>query len=507
MNMKRKILEGSFWQLLATVIQTVASLIVTGILARILTPEHFGIVSMTNTVIVFVNLFSEIGIGQYIIKKDSFQDSELRSLVIFNLFLGTVFGMLLFFLAPLAALWYQEEQLTGIIRILAINVILGKVGTISRALLQKEMQFKKITIIEIVSYVVGYGGTGIFLAFAGAGVWALVFSKLSQTIFQAFLYSIGNKTEIRKNIGAIWRIRQNIEKSIGIIRDAVSFGFGLMLSQFVNNLANQADYFLVGRYMGTEILALYDRGFHIMTMPVSYIGNIFDKVVYSGMAKSQADQAALEKMFFHTLKRMLLLACLIQIFIVVTAQSIVEILLGNQWEQVVELLRILSFSIIFKTITGLLDSLVRIKGEVYKSAKYKLLYLFQIIIFTVLGILTNSIRNVCIGVCIANFSNCILMFRLISRHIKIQIEAIATAIFKYYMISALPAFLVSVLTACLLPFPLLRLVAGSALFGGILLVESYAFPKRVSEELCMIRDDFYYIFKSMIFKRWEKDGR
>ena len=190
MKIRDIVISNSKWQGISVAFNIVSTFLVIAVLARILEPEAFGLIAMTNTAIVFAQMMAEIGIGQYIIRLRIIKKEILSTAIIISLLLGIVIYICIYFLAPFISGWYNEIELIKIIRVLSTILIVSKIGRISSALLQRELEFKKIVFVNIISYLFGYSLVGIVLAVRGYGVWSIVYAKIAQALIQSVLLFI-----------------------------------------------------------------------------------------------------------------------------------------------------------------------------------------------------------------------------------------------------------------------------------------------------------------------------
>lgn len=396
----QKIIFGSSWQLLSVIVNSITSILVISIMARLVLPEAFGVIAMANSIVVFANLISEIGVEQYIIRKEKIDDVTLSSTSVVSIFNSLITYFILFILAPLISLWFNESTLTIVIRTISLIIVISRIGKIQRALLQKEMKFKKIVLIDLFSYIIGYAFVGVVLAFSGFGVWSIVLARIFQVLIQSILL-ITNYKLLFKFIF-----------SINEIKKVFKFGFSLLQLQFINNFANQIDYILIGRLSNPVDLAYYERNFKIMTIPVSYVGNIFDKVMYSFFSKIQRNKEKLIETFNNILKFIFILVIPVQFLILVFDQEIILILLGENWVTSSSILVGLSIGIVFRSSIGLMDSLVRFYGKMNKSSLVKIIYAFILSLLILFSITFGDLFITAFVINIAVIINFILMLRL-----------------------------------------------------------------------------------------------
>ena len=165
MSLTNKTLKAGSWQLLSQIVQSGMQILVTAILARIVTPEAFGLVAIANIVIVFGEMFAEAGIGASLIQMKNPTNNHIRSAFVLTVALGFSFVILMWLLSPFIAKYFGAEKAVDVIRYCCLSVLITKLGMVSNSLLEREFRFDQIMLINTGSYILGYGTIGILLAY------------------------------------------------------------------------------------------------------------------------------------------------------------------------------------------------------------------------------------------------------------------------------------------------------------------------------------------------------
>jgi PST family polysaccharide transporter len=189
------------------------------------------------------------------------------------------------------------------------------------------------------------------------------------------------------------------------VSNLVSYGGGLTLARFLNQLAQNGDYFVIGRVMGPTALGFYERAFKVMQTPTSLLGTVLDRVLFPAMSQIQNDNERLKRGFGKAISVGYAAQIPVCVAIAVTAPEIVALILGPGWEQSVAPLRVLALSIPLRIMVRLSDSLVRAKGAVYSSAVIKGVFATLVLLGSYFGArwgITGVATGVLIAVC-ANY--------------------------------------------------------------------------------------------------------
>ena len=181
-SMSHRTLTGMFWLLSGSGVQALLRVAVIVIMARLLAPADFGLVAGALVFIDFVEVFSDMGLGLVIVQRPELTDKHVRTGFTVSALLGLLFAVGIWFAAPTIASVFRMEGMTTILRVMALVFPVDSLALVASALLQREMQFRRLAGISVVGYVVGYGVVGVTLALVGLGVWALVGAYLAQTL-------------------------------------------------------------------------------------------------------------------------------------------------------------------------------------------------------------------------------------------------------------------------------------------------------------------------------------
>ena len=178
---------GFIWLFTGTNAQAVLQLVVMIILARLLTPVDFGVVGMAMVVVGFSQIFSQLGVGPAIVQIANLSKVHIKAGFTLSVMLSCFVGMIILLSAPLFARFFRMTDLQPVIQVLALVFPITGLSVIGEALLQRDMQFKKLAIINMTSYALGYGTVGVVFALSGWGVWSLVFAQIGQAAIKAII--------------------------------------------------------------------------------------------------------------------------------------------------------------------------------------------------------------------------------------------------------------------------------------------------------------------------------
>ncbi|RAP77489.1 lipopolysaccharide biosynthesis protein [Paenibacillus montanisoli] len=399
MRLVDRTITSLMWMFTGTGAQTLMTVLVTAILARLLTPEQFGLVSAALLVISFTTIFSQSGIGPALIQKGDLTSLHARTAYTFSIIMGGIISALIWFLSPVIANMLNIDGVTPILRVLSISFCYQGFSIVAEAFMQKELRFREIALIRLFSYIIGYGVVGVTLAYLHFGAWALVTGHLLQTSIQALLNIILQPHPKRPSFHT---------KSL---KELLWFGGGHTLARIGNYLALFGDKFVTARWLGPAALGLYERSYQFMVMPAVLIGTVLQQVLFPVLSQMANDHSRLLSTFKRGTSIISLVTIPISVLSVLLAPEIVHIVLGSKWSAATFPFQILAVGIYFRTSYKIADSFTRSVGAVYKRAWVQWGYALLVVVGCI-GAQAWGITGISFAVLFALIINYVLMTNL-----------------------------------------------------------------------------------------------
>jgi O-antigen/teichoic acid export membrane protein len=365
--------DGFVWMFCGSIGQALLRIAILAVLARLLTPTDFGIISAALTVVALAEIFGQIGVAPAVIQISDLTRPHVRTGFAVSLFCGLAMAALMFASAPWVAAFFQISALEPTVQALSTIFLIRGFAVVAEALLQRHMRFRTVAIINLVSYGLGYGAVAIALALSGYGIWALVYGQIAQGVVAG--------------IGFIACARHEMMPVIQLqaLLQLVRFGFGETLSRLGNYVALNADQLVVGRWLGAEALGLYSRAYVILMQPANLFGAIGDKVLFPALATIQSDQKRVMRAYYRSISMIALVTLPLTGILVVFASEIIDLLLGGQWTSMVIPFQILVLSLFFRTAYKITATLLRARGFVYWLASWQWIYAAAVLLGAWIG--------------------------------------------------------------------------------------------------------------------------
>ena len=352
MTLKVKAVAGVKWTSISSVLVALLQLGQMAILARYLAPIDFGLMAIVMVVVGFSSLFMDMGISSAIIHRQNITHKQLSSLYWLNLGAGLLVALLIYILAPTIGLFYEEEALTPLVRLLSLTFIISAIGNQYRILYQKELQFNHLAKVEILSAFVGFI-VAVYFAGNGFGVYSLVYATLAKVVVANFLFLFSG---LKKHKPSLHYKHSDIKSMIG-------FGMFQMGERSINYFNSQFDTILIGKLLGAESLGVYTIAKTLVMKPAQIINPVITKVTFPVMAKVQDDEIKLRSIYLKTINYLCSINAPIYIAIAVLAEPVVLLLFGDKWLDAVPILQILSVYYILRSTGNPIGALQLAKGR------------------------------------------------------------------------------------------------------------------------------------------------
>ncbi len=316
-----------------------ANLGATAVIARILSPDDYGLIAMVMIAASYLALFREMGLSAATIQKEDLTDGQTNSMFWINAVIGCLLTALTVALAPVLSALYHEPKVAPLATSFAICFALGGLSVQHRALLRRHLRFGALAAVDILRPVVSVT-VGIGMALSGAGVWALVGMHIAGWSAET----------LGLWLACPWRPgRPSLSEGT---RKMVSFGGFLTGFNLLNYFARNADKILIGRLCGATPLGLYAKAYELLVMPLWLINTPMSSVAIPTLAKLQSDPVRYRRAFGKAMMVITYMTTPITVVLAVLSMEIVSLLLGDQWLDSVRIFRVLAFVALGQPVAG-----------------------------------------------------------------------------------------------------------------------------------------------------------
>ena len=326
-------MRGVQWTTAATVLTAVMQIGYTAVMARLLDPAAFGLVAMAGVVLRFGSYFAEMGLGHALVQRAEIDADDVRATFTASLGLGLAVAAVAWLAAPLAVFFLKNEAIVPLVRVQALGFVVVGLGATATSLLRREMRFEVIAKVDVATYILGYGGVGITLAWLGAGVWSLVVASLAQQFFAAALSYLVVRHSLRFMVQ-----RAPYARLLG-------YGGRVSIVGFLEFINGNLDTLLIGRLLGSVLLGIYNRAYMLLFLPMYFLTNSLARVAFPAFSKVQDDLPRVRALYLTSTTLITTLVLPVCAGVAVAAPELVQVLLGPRWAASVPILQVLCFSI------------------------------------------------------------------------------------------------------------------------------------------------------------------
>ncbi|MBW6410294.1 lipopolysaccharide biosynthesis protein [Clostridium weizhouense] len=330
-NIKLKVLSSLLWKYMERGGTQGIQFIVQIVLARILIPNDYGIISLIAIFITIANVFVQSGFNTALIQKKDANETDFSSVFYLSLVVASLIYLFLFITAPFIANFYDITQLIPVLRVLSITLFFGAFNSIQNAVVSKRMQFKKLFFSSLGAMILS-GTVGIVLAYAGFGVWALVLQQLT------------NQFSITVILWFTVKWRPTLIFSFERVKGLFSYSWKLLISSLIDTLYMNLRSLIIGKMYNPAMLGFYNRGDQFPQLIVSNINGSIQSVMLPALSSEQSNRQRVKEMVRRSIVTSSFIVFPLMIGLAVIGEPLVKILLTDKWLPCVPFLQVFCLS-------------------------------------------------------------------------------------------------------------------------------------------------------------------
>ena len=411
-SLKGKTIHGVIWSLIDNVSSSGVIFFVGIILARLLTPEEYGVMAMVSIFIAISNSIIDSGFSSALIRKVKVKPIEYNTVFYFNLLISLL--LCLFFISPFIALFFREPILCEVMRVIGLILIINALSIIPYTIFVREINFKTQTIISLIASV-GSGVIGVWMAFSGQGVWSLVGQQLGrQCLNTLFLWFFCH-----------WK--PTVSFSMTAFKEMFGFGSKLLLSGLLDTIYKDIYYIVIGRCFSSSILGQYTRAKQFSMVFSTNLTTVVQRVSFPVLSSIQDDSIRLREAYRKVIKSTMLVSFACMLGLAAIAKPLLILLISDKWLPAVYFLQIVCFSNMLYPLHAINLNILKVKGrsDVFLKLEVikKVLAIFPILVGVYLGIEMMLWGSVIISV-ISYFLNAYYSASLINYSVYEQLKDI-----------------------------------------------------------------------------------
>lgn len=338
-SVKYKTLSGFAWKFGERISAQLVSFIVSIILARILSPEHYGIVAMVTVFINIANVFVTSGFSTSLIQKKDASETDFSTIFYCSLAVSVILYMILFLLAPIIADFYDEQLLTPVIRVFSIKILISSYNSVQHAYVSRHMMFRKFFFSTLIGTIVS-GVIGIIMAYMGFGVWAIVCQYLVNSMMDTLVLAFTIP----------WRPR--IVFSYSSAKSLMDFGWKVLVADLIGTIFNNLRSLLIGKIYTSADLAYYNKGQQIPNLISTNVDSTINSVLFPVISNENSDLHRVKQLTRQSMKVSSFIIFPLMAGLAAVAEPLTVLLLTEKWKPMVPYMQLLCLSNALGTITN-----------------------------------------------------------------------------------------------------------------------------------------------------------
>lgn len=354
-------------------------LIITSILARLLSPQEYGVVTVVNVFIVFFTMIGEMGIGPAIIQNKELNKSDYEELTFFTILLGILIGALFSLLGFPASYVYNYDIYIKIFFMLSLVTLFNIVSMVPRSILMKEKKFFIVNLVTVGSNIFG-GLVSIILAINGFSYYSLIFGNIVKSFFNFLILFFVSSIKIRM------RFKFSTVKKIYL------FSKNQFIFDFFNYFSRNLDNLLIGIVISKEALAYYDKAYQLSLAPNQMLTRVVSPVVQPILSNYESDK----KVIFEAYKKIsfifLLIGLPLTVFLTIFSKEIIFFLFGSQWKESIPIFRIFAVSTFLQMLTTITPGFFQSINRSDLLMKFGVMSSFSNVLAIIIGLVLKDIE-------------------------------------------------------------------------------------------------------------------
>ncbi len=349
-SLKIKTICGIGWSFIDNIASSGITFLVGLVLARLLTPEEYGVMAMITIFIAISDSIIDSGFSNALIRKVHINRVDYNTVFYFNLVVSVFLYIVLFLFSPAISVFFKEPILVEVMRVIGWVLIINALAIIPRTIFVREVNFKTQTKVSLISSVTS-GIVGIGMALGGMGIWSLVGQQLSRQILNTLF------------LWVYCRWQPAFEFSVKSFREMFSFGYKLLFSGLIDTIYKDIYYLIIGRFFSSAILGQYTRAQQFNIIFSSNLTAVVQRVSYPVLSSIQNEPERLREAYRKVIKTTMLVTFACMLGLAAIAKPLVIILIGEKWLPAVTFLQIICFSGMLYPLHAINLNILKVKGR------------------------------------------------------------------------------------------------------------------------------------------------
>jgi teichuronic acid exporter len=406
-NLTTKTVSGIFWNGIQKFSTLGIQLLITIIIARILSPEDYGLIGMLAIFTSLGAILLDSGFGQALIRKQNVTVEDYSSVFYSQIFLGLIIYAILYSLSAQIASFFNTPRLENISKVIFLIFPINSIGLVHTTIMRKELKFRQFAKITILSSIAS-GITAVVLAYSGFGVWTLVIQMLSQSLFLSVF------------IWVIIKWRPSFCFNIRTIIEIAPFGLSLLGIGVIKTITRNIYTLIIGKFYPLSEVGYYNQAKRFEEIPTHSITGIIQSVSYPVLSIKQSDDAKLKSGYRKIITQTMFIITPLMLILLAAADNLFLVLLTEKWVPAVPYFRLLCVIGVLYPLHSINENILKVKGKGKKLIVLEILK--NILLFvSILITLKISITALLVGSIVTSFISIIINMHYCGIEIKYSI--------------------------------------------------------------------------------------
>lgn len=349
-SLKNKTVKGVTWSFLDSLLGQGIMFLVGLVLARLLTPEDYGLLAYITILVAVSTSLVDSGFSNALIRKKDAREIDYSTVFITNLVLSLFIVVVLFVSAPAISRFFNAPLLVPLVRVMSVVVVINAFALVQRTALVKKVDFKTQTKASVISSL-SSGAVGIGMAFAGFGVWSLVGQQITRQLLLTLCLYLFSR----------WMPRMRF--SWVSFKQMYNFGWKLLVSGLINTVWNEIYQLVIGKFYNASTLGLYTRAQQFASICSSNLNSVVQKVSYPVLSSIQDDKERLKQGYRNIIKVTMLVTFVLMLGMAAVAKPMIVMLIGEKWLPAVPMLQILCFNMMLYPLHSINLNMLQVQGR------------------------------------------------------------------------------------------------------------------------------------------------
>lgn len=389
-DIKTKAINGTFWSSIERFSTQIVQFVITIIMARILTPEDYGLIGMLAIFISLSQVFIDGGFSSALIQRKDRNDADFSTVFYINIGVSAIIYLLLFALGPLIADFYHQPILCPIIRVYSLNLIINAFAAVTKTILIIKLDFKTQSKISFISAILS-GICGIIAASFGLKVWALVIQALIMSVLNVILSF------------ALVKWRPNAKFSKESFKKLFGFGSKLLVASIISSVYDNLYNLVIGKEFNAKDLGYFSKSKSFTSLISTNIGGILTSVSYPILSEVQSDKSHLLNIYRRYMQLSAFIIFPLLMLLCGIASPMVIFLLTDKWAGCIIILQILCFANLFSGLTAVNLNLLKVTGRSDLVLQIEVIKKIIAISILAVSMLFHNLEIICIGLVLYSF--------------------------------------------------------------------------------------------------------